>query len=293
MVTNVVASMLSVSASGTPNPAAAGQAVTFSAAASGGNSSSYAYSWSVDGVSGTINGANVTRNAPAGAATFSATVTAVDGSGNTASDKATVKVGAGAGVGLQPSYTLTLLNDPSNTLSVARGGSASVVIALNGLNGYADQPTLTAGPAPPGISVSFPYGAQETAGNVTAVIAAAATATTAPFALQISGKDGTNFRSVTIFVTVTGGALNVTSSVVYSNIDPVAHTGTTATLVANAMGGVGPYSYSWSGGGAFAGNRLAMTAPASPVGGTLAVTDSSLVQHQVLKPRRIRGRNAW
>ena len=269
--------MLSVSASGAPNPAAAGQAVTFSAAVSGGNPSSYTYSWSVDGVSGTINGANVTRNAPAGAATFSATVTVVDGSGNTASDKATVKVGAGAGVGLQPSYTLTLLNDPSNTLSVPRGGSASVVIALSGMNGYAGQPTLLAGPAPAGISVSFPYGAQETAGNVTAVVTAASTATTAPFALRITGKDGTNFPqgSVTIFVTLTGGPLNVTSSVVYSNIDPVAHTGTTATLVANATGGVGPYSYSWSGGGNFVGNRLTMMAPSSPVGGTLAVTDSS------------------
>jgi hypothetical protein len=204
-------------------------------------------------------------------------VTVVDANKNNASDEATVKVGAGAGVGLQSSYTLTLLNDPANTLSVPRGGSASVVIALNGMNGYAGQPTLLAGPAPAGISVSFPYGAQETAGNVTAVISAAATATTAPFALQITGKDGTNFPqgSVTIFVTLTGGPLNVTSSVVYSNIDPVAHTGTTATLVANATGGVGPYSYSWSGGGAFAGNRLAMTAPASPVGGTLTVTDSS------------------
>ena len=80
---------------------------------------------------------------------------------------------------------------------------------------------------------------------------------------------------MTIFVTLTGGALNVTSSVVYSNIDPVAHTGTTATLVANATGGVGPYSYSWSGGGGFTGNRLTMTAPASPVNGTLTVTDSS------------------
>ena len=110
-------------------------------------------------------GASVTRNAPAGAATFSATVTVVDGSGNTASDKATVAVGAGSGVGLQPSYTLTLVNDPSNTLSVPRGGSASVVIALNGVNGYADQPTLLAGPAPPGISVSFPYGARGDGGE--------------------------------------------------------------------------------------------------------------------------------
>ena len=117
----------------------------------------------------------------------------------------------------------------------------------------------------------------ETYGTVTATISASSTAPVGPFTLQIGGSDGTTGKqySLALNVSIVAAPLNATASVVYSNLDPVAHTGQTATLIAHATGGLAPFSYQWTGGGTWVGNRLAMNAPASSIAGTLTVTDSS------------------
>jgi hypothetical protein len=94
--------------------------------------------------------------------------------------------------------------------------------------------------------------------------------------LQIYGQDGTTNpqSSVAVNVTVTPASLTATYSVLYSNIDPTAHTGRTATLIAAVTGGTPPYIYQWSGGGG-QGNRLPMTSPLLDTAGTLTISDSS------------------
>jgi len=65
------------------------------------------------------------------------------------------------------------------------------------------------------------------------------------------GNDGLTQSSLTLHVTVTAAMpLSVTTSIIFSNIDPVSHMGTAATLVAYVTGGTGPFTYQWSGGGA-------------------------------------------
>jgi hypothetical protein len=114
-------------------------------------------------------------------------------------------------------------------------------------------------------------------GSVTANVSADPAAAYGAFVLQIDGHDGTTNpeSSVAVNVTVTPAPLNATYSVLYSNIDPNAHTGRTATLIAAVTGGTPPYTYQWSGGGVWQGNRLAMTSPLLDTSGTLTISDSS------------------
>ena len=274
---------LSVSTSASPASIVLGSAVTFTASAAGGNSSNYSYAWLFpDGTGAT--GASVSW-APEKAGTFIATVTVTDGSQNTGTGGATVTVTEGA-VNNAPYYTLSLPSGASNSINLPQNGSVQAYVVLNGVNSYALVPALTAGATPAGVTVSFDNGGMETYGTVIATISASATAPLGPFTLKILGNDGSPLpqASLTLSVTVTPPLpLSVTTSVIYSNIDPVAHTGTTATLVAYPAGGMGPYSYQWSGGGGtWSGNRMTMGAPSAAVTGTLTVTDSSSPARQTV-----------
>ena len=210
-----------------------------------------------------------------------------------------------------PSYTISCTNCPTQGeggFVLTPGGSVTALIAMTPQAGYTNSPFLYPPLAnlPAGVTVSYDNSGIESAATgdvVAATISASATApsmaesyiwvtswdSTLPAAIGLPIYITVNGTAVTTPPAITPAPLSATTSVFYSNVNPLTQNPTVATLAVTPAGGTPPYSstlsndISW--GPVTQVNSLAYSISGftSSRHATLTVTDSS-TPHQTTPP---------
>ena len=236
-----------ISATATPNPLCAGSTLSLNSTPAGGSGSYPSYIWNGPGAfaAGTQNASNFAITA-GGAGIYTVTVTdgnGCQGQGNTAS------------VTVNPNPTITVFANP-NPICV----NNTLALTSNPAGGSAPYSYVWTGPN------SFSAGVQNTS------VPAITTAGAGVYSVALTDNNGCKGSGTTSFVTVnTNPAISATATP-----NPIC-VGSTLALNSTVAGGTAPYTYSWTGPGAFAAGTQNTTNPAITLGGagvySFTVTD--------------------
>ncbi len=126
------------------------------------------------------------------------------------------------------------ITSSSSIITLTQGGSGSATITVNSLNGFSSAVTLTpswVGNAPAGASLTIPSPITPVAGGVATsilTITATSSASTGPFAVQVTGTSGTLSQTLTpnLVIQITPAVTTITST----NSSVVNSTSTTSSV---------------------------------------------------------------
>lgn len=175
----------------------------------------------------TLSGGAATISVPAGALSEGTDVLTGTYSGDSTYTAAT----GSTSVTVTPAESFALSASPS-TISVAQGSSASSTITITPSGGFSGTVSLAATGLPNGITLSFVAGSQADTQVLSLTASTAATVTSSPANLTITGTSGTLSSSTTIALTVTAepGFTAGSGGTTSISLSPGATTGNTGTI---------------------------------------------------------------